>query len=110
MVAKDPNCIPQRPYPSTCADLQNKTLSMSGGGKLYLAGVQYAPSDHVAIGGGAAGLGHAGRIVAWTIKYHGGVNIEQAYPGVSAGNGVIRLDAACSGAGATGATHSSCNP
>jgi hypothetical protein len=110
MVAKDPNCVPQRPYPSTCADNANKTLSMSGGGKLYLAGVQYAPTDHVSIGGGAAGLGHAGRIVAWTIKYHGGVNIEQAYPGVSAGNGVIRLDAACSGGGATGMTHASCNP
>lgn len=110
MVTKDPNCVVQKPYPSSCNDGGNKALTMSGGGKLYLAGVQYAPSDNIEIGGGASGLGHAGRIVAWTIKYHGGVNIEQAYPGVSSGNGVIRLDAACSGGGSTGMTNASCNP
>ncbi len=110
MVAKDPGCVVQLPYPAACNDGANKALTMSGGGKLYLAGVQYAPSDNISIGGGAAGLGHAGRIVAWTIKYHGGVNIEQAYPGVSAGNGVIRLDAMCSGGGSTGMTNAACNP
>lgn len=111
IVKRDENCVStQQPYPSTCNDTGNKTLNMSGGGSLYLAGVQYAPSDNVAISGGSSGEGKAGRIISWTVTYSGGARVNQTYPGVSEGPGTIRLDAACTGADTTSMTNASCNP
>jgi len=110
MVTKDPNCRPVLPYPSACNDNGNSALNMAGGGSLYLAGVQYAPTDNVTFSGGSAGDGQAGRIVAWTVKYSGGTRMTQQYPGEREGNGILRLDAACTGAGATSMSNGLCNP
>lgn len=110
LVEKDPNCIPTQPYPTSCNDNGNATLNMSGGGALYLAGVQYAPTDNVKISGGSSGEGKAGRIISWTVTYSGGARINQTYPGVSEGPGTIRLDAACTGAGPTSMSNGACNP
>ena len=110
MVTKDPNCVPQTPYPSACNDNGNKALSMAGGGSLYLAGVQYAPTDNVTFSGGSSGQGSAGRIVAWTVTYSGGTRMIQQYPGEREGNGILRLDAACTGAGTLSMSSSLCNP
>ncbi len=110
MVTKDPNCVPVLPYPTTCNDTGNAALNMAGGGSLYLAGVQYAPTDNVTFSGGSAGDGQAGRIVAWTVKYSGGTRMTQQYPGEREGNGILRLDAACTGAGATSMSNALCNP
>jgi len=110
MVTKDPNCVPVLPYPPACNDNANNALSMAGGGKLYLAGVQYAPTDNIKFSGGSAGEGQAGRIVAWTVGYSGGTQMNQQYPGEREGNGILRLDAACTGAGATSMSNALCNP
>lgn len=109
-VEKDTNCKVTQPYPTSCNDNGNNTLNMAGGGALYLAGVQYAPTDNVKISGGSSGDGKAGRIVSWTVTYSGGAKITQTYPGVAEGPGTIRLDAACTGAGATSMTNVLCNP
>lgn len=107
LVKKDPGCyVPTSPpwqEPASCDASKNKTLNMAGGGSLALAGVQYAPSDNVTISGGSSGIGEVGQIIAWTLKYDGGTQINQHYPG-STGNGVLRIDAACSGPGEP------CNP
>ncbi len=110
LVTKDPNCVPVVPYPSACNDTGNKALSMAGGGQLYLAGVQYAPTDNVTFSGGSAGAGNAGRIVAWTVTYSGGTSMKQQYPGEREGNGILRLDAACTGAGTLSMSNALCNP
>jgi Flp pilus assembly protein TadG len=97
LVKKDAACAVQPPpYPAACDDQHNKTINLPGGGSLFLAGVQYAPSDHVFIGGGSSGSGFLGQIVAWTVKYDGGSQIGEIYPG-NVGNGTLRLDAACTG-------------
>lgn len=98
IVKKDPECRVVQPYPTSCGDTANGSLNLAGGGSLYAYGVQYAPTDNVAISGGAKGLGYAGQIISWTVAYSGGSNIQLAYPG-TVKNGVIRLDAACSGRG-----------
>lgn len=107
LVKKDPGCyVPASPpwqEPASCDASKNKTLSMAGGGSLALAGVQYAPTDNVTISGGSSGIGEVGQIIAWTLKYDGGTRINQHYPG-STGNGILRIDAACSGPGEP------CNP
>jgi len=110
MVTKDANCVPVQPYPPACNDNANNALSMAGGGKLYLAGVQYAPTDNIKFSGGSTGEGQAGRIVAWTVSYSGGTQMNQQYPGEREGNGILRLDAACTGANATGMSNALCNP
>jgi Flp pilus assembly protein TadG len=102
LVVKDPSCyVPTSPpwqEPSSCDASKNLTLNMAGGGRLALAGVQYAPTDNVTISGGSAGAGDVGQIIAWTLKYDGGTTINQHYPGAT-GNGILRIDAACSGPG-----------
>lgn len=110
MVHKDPNCPVTLPYPSTCVDDGTNVLKMTGGGALYLAGVQYAPTDNIVFTGGTGAAGTAGRVVAWTVLYTGGAQVDQAYPGTDQGNGILRLDQACSGGGSTGMTNASCDP
>jgi hypothetical protein len=84
--------------PAACDANHNKTLNMAGGGSLALAGVQYAPTDNASINGGSAGTGDVGQIISWTLTYTGGTHINQQYPG-NTGNGVLRIDAACSAPG-----------
>ena len=110
LVTKDPYCVPVQPYPSACRDNENNALTMAGGGAIYLAGVQYAPTDNVTFSGSSGSQGQAGRIVAWTVTYTGNTNVNQQYPGEREGNGILRLDAACTGAGATSMSNALCNP
>jgi hypothetical protein len=71
-------------------------LNVAGGGNLYLAGVQYAPTDNVSVSGGSTGTGYVGEIVAWTLKYTGGTVIKQEFAS-KIPLGVLRLDQACTG-------------
>ena len=109
MVERDPNCLVVQPYPTQCGDAGNNTLHLSGGATLYLAGVQYAPSDNIDIAGSTSGTGYAGQVVAWTATYRGDVRVRQEYMGAG-GNGVARLDAACTGTGSTGTEAAACHP
>ena len=94
MVVPDANCRVVQPYPNACNDSQNNELKLPGGGALFVAGVQYAPSDNVKVAGNAAGTGTVGAIIAWTIGYDSGsLNQESA---ASNEVGVLRLDRACS--------------
>jgi Putative Flp pilus-assembly TadE/G-like len=110
LVKKDPTCfVPTAaPWqePSGCDALKDKTINIAGGGHLALEGVQYAPTDNVEISGGAGTDGRVGQIISWTLKYSGGVAINQEGP-ASEGVGILRLDAACT----SPATNSiACNP
>jgi Flp pilus assembly protein TadG len=98
MVEWDSGCTVTQPYPGACDDNHNKTIKLNGGSSLYLAGVQYAPSDNAAIAGNNTGVGYVGQIVAWTVTYSGGSTLNQEFRG-SAGNGLIRLDGACTAPG-----------
>lgn len=109
VVKKDPVCTVGVTEPSNTCSTENNTLNIAGGGKLYLAGVQYAPTDNVQISGGSAGFGYAGQIIAWTVKYDGGTHIRQFFPNPQ-GNGILRLDEACSGAGTNSMSNSACHP
>jgi Flp pilus assembly protein TadG len=100
IVVRDPGCVVQQPYPSGCNDgvsggsNQNLTLKLPGGGALFVAGVQYAPSDNVKVAGNATGTGTVGEIISWTLEYDSGfLNQESA---ASNDIGVLRLDRACS--------------
>lgn len=107
LVLKDPLCyVPtSAPWqePSSCNASVNQTINMAGGGSLFLIGVQYAPTDNLVISGGSSGTGEVGQIISWTLTYAGGTRINQQYPG-GTGNGVLRIDAACSG------PNEPCNP
>jgi Flp pilus assembly protein TadG len=73
----------------------NKQLKLPGGGSLFVFGVQYAPTDNVAITGGSGSNGYLGQIWAWTVHYTGGSNINL----VGAGDpkpGVLRIATPCS--------------
>jgi len=94
IVEWDSRCTVTQPYPSACDDNHNDTIKLSGGSSLYLAGIQYAPSDNAALAGGNTGVGYVGQIVAWTVTYSGGTTLNQEFLGSSA-NGLIRLDGAC---------------
>jgi Flp pilus assembly protein TadG len=89
--------------PATCADNRNQTIGISGNGSIILEGVQYAPSDNSVVGGSSSSNGRVGQIVSWTLKYSGGIRINQQGPGTQ-GPGTLRLDAACTAPGTP------CNP
>ena len=97
IVPPDPQCPATYPFPPSCTNLaenKNKSIDLSGGTGLYLAGVQYAPTDNITIAGNASTGGYVGQVWAWTIVYTGGSIINQE----GAPNqppGTIRLDAAC---------------
>jgi Flp pilus assembly protein TadG len=99
LVKKDPACfVPtSSPFiePSGCNAGKNKTMDIHGTGKLVLEGVQYMPTDNVEITGGSGTSGRVGQIISWTLKYDGGVAINQEGPG-GEGPGILRIDAACS--------------
>lgn len=107
LVKKDPTCFVPTSAPFTeppaCNAPQDKTLNIAGGGSLALEGVQYAPTDNVEIHGGSSGDGRVGQIISWTLFYSGGTHINQLGPGTT-GNGILRIDAACS------APAEPCNP
>ncbi len=106
LVLKDPDCfVPtSAPFeePGTCT-ASNKTIELKGGGGVILEGVQYMPTDNVEIGGSSGTTGRVGQIISWTLKYSGGIQINQQGPSTE-GPGTLRIDAACSAPGEP------CNP
>ena len=63
-----------------------------------LEGVQYGPTDNMAISGNSSSTGRVGQLWAWTLKYSGGIQVNQE--GIaSQGPGMLRLDAACTAPG-----------
>lgn len=94
MVVPDPNCRVVQPYPTTCGDSVNDTLKFPGGGALFVAGVQYAPSDNIKVAGNTLGTGVVGEIIGWTLEYDSGSLNQESASGED--NGVLRLDRACS--------------
>jgi hypothetical protein len=101
IVPPDPLCPVVLPFPATCAmgaENVNKAIDLSGGSGVYLAGVQYAPTDNVTIAGNAATGGYVGQVWAWTLAYTGGSVIKQEGEEQSQG-GTLRLDAACTAPG-----------
>lgn len=110
IVRKDKTCVPAPFEPSPlCSPPKNNTLTLAGGGNVFLAGVQYAPTDNVVFTGGSSGNGYVGQIVSWTVTYSGGTDVRQVYPG-GEGNGVLRIDEACSGSGTNSMYNAACQP
>jgi len=97
LVKKDPGCVvPTSPpfvEPAGCDALKDKTVGFNAG-KLVLHGVQYLPTDNPQIGGNSGTVGRVGQIIAWTLKYSGGVTLNQEGQ-EGGGPGVLRLDSAC---------------
>lgn len=98
LVKKDPNCtVPtSAPFeePAACDSNRNKSINIAGNGYLALEGVQYMPTDNVEISGNSGTTGQVGQIISWTLKYSGGILINQEGP-ANEGPGILRLDAAC---------------
>jgi Flp pilus assembly protein TadG len=109
LVIKDPTCfVPtaapfQEPAGCDPGAPTNFTVNMAGGGQLDVEGVQYMPTDNVAVSGSSDGKGTVGQLVAWTISYKGDTTLNQEGAG-SQGPGTLRLDAACTAPGTP------CNP
>jgi hypothetical protein len=103
LVVPDPSCTVGLVAPPACNENQNKTLSLDGGGNIFLAGVQYAPTDNAVLSGNSGQKAEIGAFWAWTVEFKGGTNFRMAsaLPDVT---GVLRLDPACS------PTVSVCNP
>lgn len=104
MVEPDPNCYVAPVEPSNSCSTSNNTLLLPGNGNLWVAGIQYAPTDNVQVeGNNSASEGVLGQVISWTIRFRGGshLNLEAI---VGETNGVLRLDAACS------PTVALCNP
>jgi Flp pilus assembly protein TadG len=101
IVPADPNCPVVYPAAATCTNVvenNNKSIDLSGGSGVYLAGVQYGPSDNMSIAGNTTTGGYVGQVWAWTLVYTGGSNINQEGD-TNQGPGVLRLDAACTAPG-----------
>jgi energy-converting hydrogenase Eha subunit B len=94
MVTRDTNCVVPGGLPTLCDDTKNDAIKIAGQSDIYLAGVQFMPSDQTSINSSAA-TGYIGQIWTWTIKYDGGVTLTQEGAGAE-GPGHIRIDTACS--------------
>lgn len=94
IVTRDGSCPVVDPYPAGC-DTTNKnfTVDLAGNSTLYLAGVQFMPTDNATINSSGA-FGYVGQIWAWTLHYSGGTFLNQE-GSQGSGTGVLRLDAAC---------------
>ncbi len=84
--------------PLACDASKNQTVNIAGGGSIVLEGVQYGPTDNMAISGNSSATGRVGQLWAWTLKYSGGIQINQEGSS-SVGPGTLRLDAACTAPG-----------
>ncbi len=101
IVPPDANCPVTYPVAATCTNNEeNKNISvdLSGGSGVYLAGVQYGPSDNMSIAGNTTTGGYVGQVWSWTLVYTGGSQINQQGDQAS-GPGTLRLDAACTAPG-----------
>ncbi len=94
LVRPDTNCQVVDPEPPGCIDNQNNTLKLTGGGNIFLAGIQYAPSDNAEMKGNTGQTSEVGQLITWTLKFDASVfNITAV---LAQANGVLRLDSACS--------------
>jgi Flp pilus assembly protein TadG len=101
IVPPDTNCPVIYPVVATCSNSEennNISIDLSGGSGLYLAGVQYAPTDNISVAGNTATGGYVGQVWAWTLVYTGGSQINQQGD-QNTGPGTLRLDAACTAPG-----------
>lgn len=105
MVERDPGCVVgvEAPSAADCNDNKNKTLQLTGGGNIFLAGVQFAPSDNAVLTGNAGQRADIGAFWAWTIEFKGGTEFSLSNSNAQT-MGVLRLDPACS------PTVTVCNP
>ncbi len=102
LVRPDSTCQVVEPEPSGCIDNHNNTLKLTGGGNIFLAGVQYAPSDNAQFKGNTGQTSEVGQLITWTLKFDSSVFNIHAW--VVDTNGVLRIDPACS------PTVNVCNP
>lgn len=94
LVQPDSTCQVVEPEPSGCVDNHNNTLKLTGGGNIFLAGVQYAPSDNAQFKGNTGQTAEVGQLITWTLKFDSSVfNIHAWIVDI---NGVLRIDPACS--------------
>ena len=95
MVVPDLTCEVVSPPPTACRENFNQTLKLQGGGSIYLAGVQYAPSDNASLTGSSGQESDVGAFWAWTLDFNGDTtfNLTSRIPQSA---GVLRLDPACS--------------
>lgn len=106
MVEPYQSCLaPPFPFsePLNSCSSRQPTINLPGGSHLWVAGIQYAPTDNSKVAGSSPQAGVLGQIISWTIEFKGNstLNLEAA---VAENNGVLRLDPACS------PTVSTCNP
>ncbi len=103
LVVPDANCPVGLVEDTRCAPNNNQTLKLDGGGNIFLAGVQYAPTDNAVLAGNSGQKAEIGAFWAYTIQFKGGTEFTMAaaLPDVT---GVLRLDPACS------PTVNVCNP
>lgn len=74
---------------------ESNVVNLAGGAGLAVAGIVYAPSDHVTVGSeNGAQTGTMGQIISWWVTYTGNTALNQSYPGPF-DTGVLRIDAAC---------------
>jgi hypothetical protein len=103
IVTRDEACVVGDQDPPACDENHNATLKLDGGGSIFLAGVQFAPSDNAKLAGNAGQTAEIGAFWAWTIQFTGGTQFS-----MQSSNrellGVLRLDPACS------PTVTVCNP
>lgn len=100
IVPPDPSCPVTLPFPSSCSNLvenQNKAIDLAAS-NLYIAGVQYGPSDNMTFTGDTGADGYIGQVWSWTLVYTGGSIINQEGDQTS-GPGTLRLNAACTAPG-----------
>jgi Putative Flp pilus-assembly TadE/G-like len=101
IVPPDSNCPVSFTTFVTCTNNEenkNSSIKLTGNSGVYLAGVQYAPSDNVSVSGNTATGGYVGQVWAWTLTYTGNSIINQEGD-QNTGPGTLRLDAACTAPG-----------
>lgn len=95
MVTPDAACAVVSPPPGACKESDNQTLKLTGGGNIYLAGVQYAPSDNATLTGSSGQRSDVGAFWAWTMEFNGGTTFSLTSNKPQSA-GVLRIDPACS--------------
>jgi hypothetical protein len=70
-------------------------LKLTGGGNIFLAGIQYAPTDNVVLKGGSSQGAEVGAMWTWTLQFTGGTvyRIQASNPQMI---GNLRLVRGCS--------------
>jgi hypothetical protein len=94
VVQRNPLCFTGLvPTDGSCSD--SNVVNLSGGANLAIAGIVYAPSDHITVTSQPGSqTGTTGLIISWRVTYNGNTSLNQAYPGLFE-SGVLRIDAAC---------------